>query len=69
MRSMSMDTTLGGMAVREYNDYESISGYALAAMHRVVNADSVKGDRNYLSSAESCGRAQIVTMRYRSMGK
>lgn len=66
---MSMDTTLGGMAVREYNDYESISGYARAAMQWAVNADVVQGDQNYLSPTESCSRAQIVTMLYRSMGK
>lgn len=66
---MSMDTTLGGMAVREYNDYETIAGYALAAMQWAVNTGILKGDQNYLLPGDACTRAQIMTMLYRLMGE
>lgn len=42
------DTTQGGMAAREFADWEQVSGYARAAMKWTVN----------------CSRAQIATMMY-----
>lgn len=67
---MGTDTTQGGMAVREYNDYESISGYAIAAMQWAVNTGILQGDENNnLMPGAPCSRAQIVTMLYRLLGR
>lgn len=62
---MGIDTTQGGMAVREYLDYESISGYAMSAMQWAVNTDIVSGTDGYLMPQADCSRAQIVSMLYR----
>lgn len=68
-QAMNMDTTQGGMAVREFADYESISGYAVDAMQWAVNAGIMQGYNNNLMPGQSCTRAQIVTMLYRLLGE
>ena len=40
------DTTMGGMAVREYDDFESIADWALAAVDWAVNAQLMNGRGN-----------------------
>ncbi len=56
------DTTQGGMAVREFTDYHSISGYALPALGWAVNAGLVKGNDNQLLPSGSATRAQVATI-------
>ena len=61
-QSVGMDTTLGGMAAREFADYDSISDYALDAMRWAVNAGIVQGADGKLMPSDTCTRGQIVTM-------
>jgi len=56
------DITQGGMAVREFADYESISEYALTAMAWTVNAGLMQGSSNNLMPAGSATRAQVATI-------
>ena len=57
------DTDVGGMAIREYEDYESISEYALSAMGWAVSEGLVTGTSgNTLTPAGSAIRAQIATI-------
>jgi hypothetical protein len=58
------DTTQGGMAVREFADYSTVSSYALAAMQWAVNAGMVKGTDNKLMPKANATRAQVATMLY-----
>ena len=61
-----MDVTQGGMAVREYSDYESISDYARPAMQWAVNAQIMKGtSSDTLSSAGTATRAQAASLMQR----
>lgn len=62
-----MDTSQGGMAVREFADYGSISDYASDAVQWAVNAGIMKGYDGKLMPKQPCSRAQIVTMLYRLM--
>lgn len=64
-QTMDLDTTQGGMAIREYADYESISDYAVAAMQWAVNIGILQGADGQLLPQDSCSRAQIMTMLYR----
>lgn len=66
--AMKYDTTQGGMAVREFADWESVADYAKAAFQWSVNAGIIKGDNNRLLPADKCVRGQIVTMMYRLLG-
>ena len=68
-KAQDMDTTQGGMAVREFADFESVSSYALEAVDWAVNAGVLKGDNNRLLPQDNCTRAQIVTMLYRALGE
>ena len=68
-KAQGMDTTQGGMAAREFADFESVSSYALEAMDWAVNAGVLKGDNNRLLPQDNCTRAQIVTMLYRVLGE
>lgn len=62
------DTTQGGMAIREYADYESISEYALIAMDWAVNAGLVTGTTSStLTPDGSAVRAQVATIFMRFM--
>lgn len=68
-KAQDMDTTQGGMAAREFADFESVSSYALEAVDWAVNAGVLKGDNNRLLPQDNCTRAQIVTMLYRALGE
>ena len=59
------DTTQGGMAIREYDDYDSLAEYAREAMAWAVNAGVLKGSGNRLLPDAACTRAQLVTLLYR----
>jgi len=60
------DTTQGGMAVREFADYSSISAYALAPMTWAVNAGLLQGSGNKLMPKNNTTRAQsaAILMRF-----
>ncbi len=64
-KAQGMDTTQGGMAVREFDDFDQVSAYAGEAMAWAVNAGILKGSDNRLMPEAACTRAQIVTMLYR----
>lgn len=59
------DTTQGGMAIREFDDYESISDYAMSAMAWAVNTGLVKGDSNLLYPNGTATRAELAAMLHR----
>lgn len=59
------DTTQGGMAIREFDDYESISDYAMGAMAWAVNTGLVKGDSNLLYPKGTATRAEIAALFHR----
>ena len=56
------DTTQGGMAIREYEDYNSISAYALDAMGWAVNAGLVQGRGGKLAPQAYATRAEIAVI-------
>ena len=57
------DTTQGGMAVREFSDYENISDYARPAMAWAVNAGIMGGmDDGTLMPQGKAARAEAATM-------
>ena len=65
-KAKGMDTTQGGMAIREFDGFDAVPAYALEAMDWAVNAGVLKGDNNRLLPQDNCTRAQIVTMLYRA---
>ena len=57
------DVTQGGMAAREYADYESISSWAVPAVEWAVNAGLISGtSATTLSPQGSATRAEIATI-------
>ena len=57
------DVTQGGMAVREFSDYESISGYARGSVAWAVNAGIVSGKgNNALDPSGVATRAEVASM-------
>lgn len=68
-KAQGMDTTQGGMAIREFDDFDAVPAYALEAMDWAVNAGVLKGDNNRLLPQDNCTRSQIVTMLYRALGE
>ena len=68
-KQQGFDTTQGGMAIREFDDFDAVPAYALEAMDWAVNAGVLKGDNNRLLPQDNCTRAQIVTMLYRVLGE
>ena len=68
-KAQGMDTTQGGMAIREFDDFDSVPAYALEAMDWAVNAGVLKGDNNRLMPQNACTRAQIVTFLWRVFSK
>ena len=57
------DTTQGGMAIREYADYEQISDFALEALDWAVSAGIINGtSASTLSPSGSATRAQAAVM-------
>ena len=64
------DTTQGGMAIREFDDYESISGYAVDAMTWAVNIGIINGKGNNLLDPQGTAtRAEIAAMLHRFIEK
>ena len=66
-KAQGFDTTQGGMAIREYDDYDSLSEYAREAMAWAVNTEILRGSDNRLLPDAACTRAQLVTILYRLM--
>ena len=64
-KAQSFNTTQVGMAIHEYEDYDSLFGYAREAMAWAVNTEILKGSDNRLLPDVSCTRAQLVTLLYR----
>lgn len=57
------DTTQGGMAIREYDDFEQISGYAVEAMTWAVNTGLISGTTTTtLSPQGEATRAQVASI-------
>lgn len=57
------DTTQGGMQIREYHDYETISDYAMRAMTWAVNTGLLKGDDlNHLNPQDPATRAEVAAI-------
>lgn len=57
------DTTQGGMQIREYSDYEQISGYALNAMTWAVNSEILKGKgENQIAPKDLTTRAETAAI-------
>lgn len=57
------DTTQGGMQIREFNDAESISAYALGALTWAVNTNVMHGTGDHiLAPLDGATRAEIAQM-------
>ena len=70
-QSKGYDTTQGGMAIREYADFEQISDYAAEAMTWAVNTGIINGtSTTTLSPQGPATRAQVATilMRFIQIG-
>ena len=62
-QSAGIDTAQGGMAIREYADFEQISGYAVEAMTWAVNTGLISGtSTTTLSPQGEATRAQVATI-------
>lgn len=62
-QNQGYDTTQGGMAVREFADYASISNWALEAVQWAVNAGLISGTGNgMLSPNGTATRAQVAVI-------
>ena len=59
-KAQGMDTAQGGMAIREFDDFDAVPAYALEAMDWAVNAGVLKGDNNRLLPQDNCTRAQSI---------
>jgi len=59
---MGYDTTQGGMAIREFDDYGDISAYAGEAMGWTVNAGLLAGSANRLMPGAPTTRAQLAAI-------
>ena len=64
-KAQGMDTSQGGMAIREFDDFDSVPAYALEAMGWAVNTGVFKGDNNRLLPQNACTRAQIAAFLWR----
>ena len=65
-KAQGMDTTQGGMAVREFDDFAAVPAYGQEAAGWAVNAGILQGANNRLMPNDPCTRAQIVTFLYRA---
>ena len=64
-----LDTTQGGMAVREFNDYDSISSWAGQSMTWAVNAGILSGrGNNTLAPTAGATRAEMAVMLQQFVG-
>lgn len=62
-KAVGIDTTQGGMAVREFSDFESIAEYAVQAMTWAVNTQIIGGyEDNTLRPLGIATRAEVATM-------
>ena len=62
-QSKGYDTTQGGMAIREYADFEQISDYAAEAMTWAVNTGIINGTSSTTISPQGpATRAQVATI-------
>ena len=62
-QSKDYDTTQGDMAVREYADFDQISGYAVEAMTWAVNTSLISGTTSTtLSPQGEATRAQVAAI-------
>ena len=62
-QSKGYDTTQGGMAIREYADFEQISDYAVEAMTWAVNTGIINGTSSTTISPQGpATRAQVATI-------
>ena len=68
-KAQGQDTTQGGMAVREYSDFEELSHYAGEAMAWAVNTGVLQGYQNRLMPRAVCDRAQTLTLLYRTLAE
>ncbi len=60
------DVTQGGMLVREFEDYEAISEYALSAMSWAVNSGLLNGrEDNKLAPQDNATKAEIAAILHR----
>ena len=64
-----LDTTQGGMAMREFNDYDSISSWAGQSMTWAVNAGILSGrGNNTLAPTAGATRAEMAVMLQQFVG-
>ena len=57
------DTTQGGMAIREFSDYEEIANWAMTAMTWAVNAGVISGNADHtLNPTGQAIRAEVAQM-------
>ncbi len=56
------DTTQGGMAIREFADYDSISEYALPAIGWTVRTGLIKGSENHIMPSGNATRAEVAAI-------
>ena len=54
------DTTQGGMAIREFTDYDHISSYALPALGWAVNSGLMQGSAGKLTPSATATRAEVA---------
>ncbi len=65
---LGYDTTEGGMAIREYSDYDAISDYAKPAMAWCVNAGLLSGENGRIDPAGAVTRAEAAAVLHRLCG-
>lgn len=56
------DTTQGGMAIREFADYDGVSVYAQTSLSWAVNVGLIKGNNNKLMPHGDATRAQVAAI-------
>jgi 5''-nucleotidase/2'',3''-cyclic phosphodiesterase and related esterases len=59
---MKYDTTAGGMAIREFSDYDQIASYATAAMGWANAAGLIKGGDNKINPTGTAQRCQVAVI-------
>ena len=68
-KAQGLDTTQGGMAVREFSDYDSISPWAGQSMTWAVNAGILSGrGNNTLAPTAGATRAEMAVMLQQFVG-
>ncbi len=62
---LGIDTTEGGMVIREYSDYDAISDYAKPAMAWCVNAGLFAGENGRIDPAGAVTRGEAAAILHR----